>query len=51
MQCTHRHTSEFNVKEVCGSQVLQKDPMSGGCLEVEGDVGAGFFSEGGEVEV
>lgn len=39
------------MKEVCGSQVLQKDSMSGGSLEVEGDVSAGFSSEGRELEV
>ncbi len=48
---THRHTSEFNVQEVSGSQVLQKDSISGGSLKVEGDVSAGFSSEGREVEV
>lgn len=48
---THRHTSEFNVKEVSGAQVLQKDSMSGGSLKVERDVSAGFSSEGREVEV
>lgn len=48
---THRHTSEFNVKEVGGSQVLQKDTMCGRSLKVEGDVSAGFSSEGREVEV
>lgn len=38
------------MKEAGGSHVLQKDPVSGGSLEVEGDVSAGFISEGGEVE-
>lgn len=39
------------MKEVSSSQVLQKDSMSGGSLKVEGDVSAGFSSEGREVEV
>lgn len=39
------------MKEVSGSQVLQKDSMSGGSLKVEGDVSAGFTSEGREMEV
>lgn len=33
-----------------GSQVLQEDPVSRGCLEVERDVGAGFSPEGLEVQ-
>lgn len=39
------------MKEVSGSQVLQKDTVSGRSLKVEGDVSAGFSSEGREMQV
>lgn len=38
------------MKEVGRSRALQKDSVSGGGLKVEGDVGAGFSSDGREVE-
>lgn len=44
-------TFEFDAYEVCVAQVLQEDPVAGGGLEVEGDVGTRLPSEGGEVQV
>lgn len=51
VQCIYGHTSNSNVKEVSGSQVLKKDTVCRRSLKVEGDVGAAFSSEGGKVEI